>query len=129
VTSPPPNKNTILTALRQIEAALSREENPTLRACGLTEETVKLLTDQSLVNLFFVADNGPLLDNYRVGSISPAGLGILAQSDMVPLAVSLVSPHESFWKRARKKVGGWVWDLVKVASGVVLGWYLKKHFP
>ena len=63
---------------------------------------------------------------------SAAGLGILAQGDVAelkPLRVSVVPPHKSICRRVFEKTRSGFWDVIKIAAGAVLGWYLKTYFP
>ena len=125
-------------ALLHIQRALMREEHPTLRACGLTEDVAAALACESppaqVVDLWIVADEGFVLDRCRVDKISDAGLGILARGELAkqpPLRVSVEHPPLPFWQRMRRTLLGGLWDVVKVALGVpvgiLVGWFLWRH--
>jgi len=123
-----------LRALRQIESALGRSKHPTLRGCGLSEEMAAIVANELLVEVYFVADEGPDLDRYRVNRILEAGLGMLAQGDVAeaePLKISVVPHQESVWLKIRRALVSGVWDVVKIALGVpvgvLVGWFLWKH--
>lgn len=114
--------------LRMIETTLMRSESPTLRACGLTEETLEALKvedgEEPIVDLWIVADDGSDLDRHRVNKITARGLGLMARADVAPQApipISMASKPQSirerFWKH--------IWDIIKIAFGTVLGWVLK----
>lgn len=125
-----------LKALRQIQSALGRSKHPTLRGCGLTEEiALALATEQppeQVVNLFLVADDGSVLDRCRVNSISESGLGILAMGDVAepsPLKIAVVPHPVSFLSKLFQATRSGLWDIIKVAAGAIIGWFLKKHFP
>jgi len=120
-----------LTALRLIESALRREEHPKLRACGLTEGIAQAVANEGLVE-FWLTDEGSYLDQYRVDSLTPKGLGILALADVAepsPLRVRVEPRHESIWSKIFRSTRSGLWDLVKIGVGAVIGWFLKKHFP
>jgi hypothetical protein len=125
-----------LTALHQIQCALCYQKNPTLRACGLTEGVALAVAEEGLVQLYRVEDEGPVLDIHVVDRISECGLGILARgevAEMPPLRVALEPRHESVGSRIFRATRSGLWDLIKIAVGVLLGalitWYLKKYFP
>jgi hypothetical protein len=134
----PLSHNEKLKALRQIQSALGRSKHPTLRGCGLTEEiALALATEQSpeqVVNLFLVADDGPVLDRCRVNTISEAGLGILAMGDVAelpPLKISVVPHPVSVWSKIFQATRSGLWDIIKIVLGAFGGglvtWYLTHH--
>jgi hypothetical protein len=123
-----------LTGLRQIQAALCHQEHPTLRACGLTERIAAGLDAEGLVELFFVSDEGPDLDRYKVERISESGFGILSRSDVAeqpPLRVTVEHPPVPTWLKIRRALVSGLWDVVKIGLGVpvgiLVGWFLWKH--
>ena len=121
-------------ALRQIQFALGQSAHVTPRACGLTEAEFPVLANEGLLKLTFFLDPGeaPDLDRFHIEAISPKGMGILARayvSEPDPLKVSVVPPHKSLWRRAFEGTRSGLWDLIKLAVGAVIGWFLKKHFP
>ena len=124
-----------LKILRQIQAALYREEHPTLRACGLSEEIAQAVAcepqPEPIVDLWIVEDEGPVMDRCRVRKISDIGLGILARGDGAepsPMQVTVVPPKRSIYEQIRQATRSGSRDLVKVAFGAIVGWFLKKHF-
>ena len=119
-----------LKALRQIQSALDQVGHPTVRACGLTEKQFEVLADEELIEVTFVADEGPTLDRYYVESILPKGSAILVQDDAsdAPLRVQIYTPKLSIWSRIFRKTRSGLWDLIKVAFGAVVGWFLKTYF-
>ncbi len=123
-----------LRGLRQIEAALCREEHPTLRACGLTQDVAAALANEGLIEVWIVADEGSDLDRHRVDTIAAAGLGMLSESDVAapePLRVAIEPRHESVWKKLRRALVSGLWDVVKIALGgvvgILVGYFLWKH--
>lgn len=118
-----------LKALRQIQSALCRADNPTLRACGLDEVDAQAVCNEGLIEVRIVADDGSLLDRYRVQEISELGHGILSRSDASDaLRVTLEPKHRSAWARLGSAFGSKLWDVVKVAIGALIGWLLKTYF-
>jgi hypothetical protein len=118
--------------LRQIQFALDQVGKPTGRACGLTEAEFRALGNERLVEAFDCNDGDTILDTHRIYRILPAGMSILSQAyvaESPPLQVSVVPPHKSIWRRAFEGTRSGLWDLIKLAIGAVIGWYLKKHFP
>ena len=123
-----------LKALRQIQFALDRSARATPRACGLTEDEFPVLANEGLLELTFYLDPGeaPDLDRFHIEGISAKGMGMLAQahvSEPDPLKISVVPLQKSVCRRIYEGTRSGLWDLIKVAGGAVLGWYLKKHFP
>jgi len=102
----------------------------------LTKEEALALKMEGLIVLYHVADAGPFLDIHIVDRITASGLGILARGDvaeMPPLRVTLEPGHQSVWSKIFRATRSGMWDLIKIAVGVLLGalitWYLKKYFP
>ena len=87
------------------------------------------MASEGLVRVFFVADEGPLLDRYRVDAIGEAGHSILSQTDAIDtLRVTVETPRRSVWSRIGSAVGTKLWDVIKVVLGAVIGWLLKTYF-
>lgn len=121
-----------LRALRQIQSAVTREEHPTLRACGISENTAIALLNEELITAWKVRESGNVLDDLRIESLTDTALGLLSTASVqepAPLKVTIEPKHESVWNRIFKKTRSGAWDLVKIALGAVLGWWLKKYFP
>jgi hypothetical protein len=121
-----------LRLLRQIQFALAQAERPLARACGLTQDEFATLANEELIEVTFFRDEGPDLDRYRIESILPKGAAILSQASVLepePLRVALLPAHKSICRRVYESTRSGLWDLIKVAAGAALGWYLKKHFP
>lgn len=121
-----------LKALRQIRFRLSEEKLPSARACGLTQEELEVLASEELVEVYRTKDEGPDLDRYDISKILPGGWSILSQayaSEPEPVEVSIVPPHKSVSRRLYEATRSGLWDLIKLAVGVLIGWCLNKHFP
>jgi hypothetical protein len=85
-----------------------------------------------LIEVSFFEDEGPVLDRYHIDKILPKGELILAQEVLAepdPLLVSIVTPKKSVCRHIYEGTRSGLWDLIKIAVGAALGWYLKKHFP
>jgi hypothetical protein len=119
-----------LKALRKIQFACGQTARPVARACGLSQEELEGLANEQLIELYFVADEGPDLDRYHISTITPAGMAVLTEAHVEPdpLKISIEPVHKSVWKRIFQATRSGLWDLIKVAFGAVLGWLLKKYF-
>jgi hypothetical protein len=119
-------------ALRRIQLMLGQVRRIRGLDSGLTEEEFAALANEELVEVSFDADEGPILDRYYIDKILSKGFLILSDADLAqpsPLQVAVVHPHKSVGKRIFEGTRSGLWDLIKVAAGAVLGWWLKKHFP
>jgi hypothetical protein len=123
-----------LKALRQIQFVLGQSTQATPRACGLTEAMFRALDNERLLELTFFLDPGeaPDLDRFHIEGISDNGTALLAQAHVAepdPLKISVVPQHKSILRRIYEGTRSGLWDLIKVAAGAAIGWFLKKHFP
>ena len=119
-------------ALRQIQFVLGQSEQPIARACGVREEVFAVLANERLIEVFRIADEGETLDMWLVSKILPEGFALLSQAfvaDPSPLQISVVPHPKSVLRKIYEGTRNGLWDLIKVAIGAVLGWWLKKHFP
>jgi hypothetical protein len=122
----------VLEALRKVQFMFTLTTRPLARACGLTQEELATLANGGLIEVTSSSDEGPDLDRYHVERILPEGFSILAHEHVAkpnPLEVVLVPSHKSIYKRVFEATRSGTWDLIKVALGAVLGWYLKKYLP
>jgi len=120
-----------LKALRQIQFVLDRGGHPTARACGLTEPELEALANGGCIEVFFSRDDGPDLDRYHIAKLLPEGWSILSQAYAAddPVRIAVVPQNKSVLRRIYEGTRSGLWDLIKVAVGALLGWYLKKYFP
>ena len=121
-----------LKALRQIQFALDQEAHPTGRACGLTAEEFATLANGRLIEAHDCQGGDTILDTHRIYKILPEGFAMLSQAHVaepVPLQVTVVPAYKSIWRRVFERTRSGLWDVIKVAVGAVIGWYLKKYFP
>ena len=107
--------------LRHIQDAIGREERPRPPAVGLSEKEFEELADADLLQLSYSKPESELTwVDYTIDGISDEAKGLIANS------VSLPKSRAS--KIARVLAIG-LWDLAKIAVGVLIGWYLKKYHP
>ena len=128
----PKTPNLKVTALRRIRLLLDRPGLLHARDAGLTEDEFVELANEQLIEIHFDADEGPVFDRYYIDSILPKGELILADDALAapdPLRVAVVPHHKSVGTRIFEGTRSGVWDLIKVAFGVVLGFLLKKYWP
>jgi len=104
--------------LHQIQSANSRGEQPKPRAVGLKEKEFQEMADEGLFELRFSGSNPQWFD-YEIAGLSETAKGLLSNSE--PLPPSLAA------KIFRVLASGF-WDLLKIAFGAVIGWYLKKYY-
>jgi hypothetical protein len=104
--------------LRQIQAAHDLGQRPKPRAVGLNEKEFQEMADEELFELAYsVAE--PQWFDYTIEKLSENALGLLSNAEPLP---------ELRTARIVRVVGKRLWELLLVALGVVLGWYLKKHY-
>jgi hypothetical protein len=115
--------------LRQIRYVLTQEKNPSLRAADLSLQDVMELQKEKLLDLWVVDDSAvDELGNYRIRGLTDAGEALLepAKAPSAP-----VFPEPEKQPQASKGAGVFakrVGDLLKIAAGVAIGWYLKKYY-
>ena len=105
---------------------------PTIRDAGLTEKEAKMLAEGQLVEFSVVADDGDSLDRHRIDKLTAKAFGILSRAGHASaplLRTSAQSPPGSVRSNVFRMMGTGLWDLIKLALGIVIGWYLKKYFP
>lgn len=107
--------------LNKVKDALDRGELPTALSVGLTGAEMHQMDEEGLLTLWRTSDSSEDLSTYTIGRIPDKGLGVIAEASQV----HPTSPAS----RIGKILWASIWDLVKVLCGVVVGWYLKKHFP
>lgn len=123
-----------LKAVRQIQFVLGQSTRATPRACGLTEDDFPILANEGLLELTFFREAGeaPDLDRFHIEGISDKGMALLAKAHVAepdPLKIAVVPQHKSILLRIYEGTRSGLWDLIKVAVGAGIGWFLKKHFP
>lgn len=118
--------------LRQVRFVLTQEKNPSLRAADLSLQDVLELQKEKLLDLRIVDDSEvDELGNYRIRGLTDAGLALLEPAK-APGAPDFPAELQPEMQPSRsnetsvfaKRIG----DLLKIAVGVVIGWYLKKYF-
>lgn len=117
--------------LRQIRYVLTQEQNPSPRAVDLSLLDLQELQRDKLIEVW-VADDSAVdeLGNYRIRGLTDAGDALLA-----PAAASQASEFPAGLRAEKQQVlpaadRGFpkvIRDLLKIAAGVVIGWYLKKY--
>lgn len=119
--------------LSLIRDAINQEAHPTLRQLGLTEEEAQELSSEQYI-ILGDQGSGEDLDRYLVAQMEDKAIGFLA----VKKAYSqqhIVShhPEQSIAVTIAKGVGhklwDWFWKMLILASGIIIGWYIKRHFP
>lgn len=116
--------------LRQIRYVLTQEKNPSLRAADLSLQDVMELQKEKLLDLWVVDDSAvDELGNYRIHGLTDAGVALLDPANAPSPPVLPAEPE----KQPQPSKGAGVFakrvgDLLKIAIGVVVGWYLKKYF-
>jgi hypothetical protein len=121
-----------LKLLQKLQILLGQTERLLVRDAGLTQKEFEVLADEQLIEVSFFRDDGPDLDRYHIEKILPKGLAILADdalADPDPLLVTVVPQHKSIYRRIYEGTRSGLWDLIKIAIGAVIGWFLKRHFP
>ena len=116
--------------LRQVRFVLTQERNPSLRAAGLSLQDVMELQKEKLLDLSLV-DNSQVddLGNYRIRGLTDAGVAVLEPGRASSAAPAEHQPEN----QAEPAKGGRVFakriaDVLKIAVGVAIGWYLKKYY-
>ena len=116
--------------LRQVRFVLTQEENPSLRAAGLSLQDVLELQKEKLLDLS-VVDNSEVdeLGNYRIRGLTAAGVAVLEPAQAPSAPVSPAEPEKQPQiSKGTGVVAKRIADLLKIAAGVAIGWYLKKYF-
>ena len=107
-----------LKLLRLLDRTLNQSSPLSLRVLGISEDEAKSLADEQLVSLGIDSSKSDVLDQCSIVEVLDAGLVLLAKNpERAPIL-----------PRIGKVAFSGLWDLVKVGAGVVLGWFLKKHF-
>ena len=120
-----------LIALRRIQLLLDQIRRLRARDAGVTEAEFVEMANGELIEVSFDADDGPVLDRYHIDKILPKGFLILSDDALEPspLRVAVVPHHKSVCTRIFEGTRSGLWDLIKVAFGVVLGFLLTKYWP
>ena len=121
--------------LCQLRDLLDQTRMPTVRESGLTEKEAEVLADERLIDFSLVADEGEYLDRYRIDKLTAKAFGILSRAGHASaplLRTSAQPPPGSVRSKILQALALGLWDLVKIALGIpvgiVIGWFLKKHF-
>ena len=104
--------------LRFLHQALGQTSPLSLRVLGISENDARQLASERLVSLGVDNSKPEMLDQYSIIEILDAGLVLLTKN---PERTPMLS-------KIGKAAFGGMWDLLKVGAGVLLGWYLRKHF-
>lgn len=113
--------------LRRIQYLLDHTRRLHARDAELTEAEFLALEDEGLT---FFRDDGEVLDIHDIEKITPKGVAVLANAHLAkpePLQVTVVIQPKSFLRRIYEGTRSGLWDLIKIAVGAAIGWWLKKH--
>src|SRR5688572_21831527 len=116
--------------LRQVRFVLTQERNPSLRAAGLSLQDVMELQKEKLLDLI-VVDHSEVdeLGNYRIRGLTDAGVAVLEPGRAASAPVLPTRPEvRTEAPKASGVFANRFADLLKIAVGVVIGWYLKKYY-
>ena len=120
----------VLSLLREL---LGQGVHPTLRDAGLTEIEAQELANEGLIQ---IGDQGigDELDRYVVADLTDRALTFLTRNKVYPQShVVAHTPRRPVSERFAQALAKKTWDLIwaagKIAVGILLGWWLKKHFP
>jgi hypothetical protein len=118
--------------LRQIRYVLTQERNPSLRAADLSLQDVMELQKEKLLDLRVVDDSTvDELGNYRIHGLTDAGAALLepAKAPSAPVLPAELQPeNQPQPSKAPSVFAKRLGDLLKIAAGVAIGWYLKKYY-
>ena len=104
--------------LRRIQDDIDRGEPPKPTAVGLTETEFQKMAAEKLFELrYSTAD--PKWRDYIINGLSDSAQGLLANAEPLP---------QSRTAKIGRAVAKGLWDLLKIALGGVVGWYLKKYY-
>ncbi|HTH48650.1 MAG TPA: hypothetical protein VMB21_14150 [Candidatus Limnocylindria bacterium] len=120
-----------LKALRRIKFVHGQVKQLIALDCELTEKGFHTLVQEGLIEVSLAADGPPTAATCYIEKITAKGYSLLARGetdDEVFLKNALSAPKGSLWMRVYKGTRSGLWDLVKVALGAAVGWYLKKCF-
>jgi hypothetical protein len=124
-------------AVKKVQFQLENGQlkHPLVRACGLTELELRVLTNELLVEVFDDADTDDYRDKYRIASILPAGFAILSQAAVdapEPIQVMLVTPPKS----CGRSIFEWmasnipaliIGSVLAVLGGIFVAWFVWIH--
>jgi len=107
--------------------------HPTLSDAGLTVEEAQELASESLVSIGDKTVGEPL-ERYVVFELSPKAIAFLTtkkahRRQHIVSHTPARSLSEKIGSATAKKLWDLSWDAGKVASGFLLGWWLKRYFP
>ena len=117
--------------LCRLRETLGQRAHPTLRETGLpAREVQELLDEELIVPGDKGAEVGADADRYVVAELTDKAILYLSSRKAYPMTrVETHAPPRSSSARIAAGTASRLWDLLKVAFGILLGWWLKKQFP